>query len=86
MLEGAGGAAKAIVVQAALDQQKKSSSIKPEECYFASVVLRILRGVAEQTNVPIIVKDYADTEQLKKDLEDTAPFDGTEYGHGRKKS
>lgn len=83
---GAGGAAKAIVVQAALDQAKEIVIYKRKNATFASVVADFER-VAEQTNCSIIVKDYADTEQLKKDLEDTdLLINGTDMGMGAKKS
>lgn len=82
---GAGGAAKAIVIQAALDQAKEIVIYKRKNATFTSVVADFEK-VAEQTNCPIIVKDYADTEQLKKDLEDTdLLINGTDMGMGAKK-
>ncbi|MBO1299401.1 MULTISPECIES: shikimate dehydrogenase [unclassified Enterococcus] len=82
---GAGGAAKAIVVQAALDQAKEIVIYKRKNATFASVA-STFQKIAEQTGCHITIKDYADTEQLKKNLEDTdLLINGTDMGMGEKK-
>ncbi|MBO0461754.1 shikimate dehydrogenase [Enterococcus sp. DIV1298c] len=82
---GAGGAAKAIVVQAALDQAKEIVIYKRKNATFENVA-STFQKIAEQTGCHITIKDYADTEQLKKDLEDTdLLINGTDMGMGEKK-
>ena len=83
---GAGGAAKAIIVQMALEgareiivYKRKNSTFLPLKSYFDQV--------AAQTGCRLRVRDYADEVQLAKDLE-TAELlvNATDIGMGGKKA
>ncbi|OTP11804.1 shikimate 5-dehydrogenase [Enterococcus sp. 10A9_DIV0425] len=85
MVLGAGGAAKAIVVQAALDGGREVVIYKRKNDTFASVQA-YFKNVAEQTNCSIHVYDYEDEVQMRKDSQSSDILvNATDIGMGNKK-
>ncbi|EPH96557.1 shikimate dehydrogenase [Enterococcus faecalis 13-SD-W-01] len=82
---GAGGAAKAIAVQAALDGIGEITIYKRKNATFAQTV-RFFEDIAKQTSCPIRVIDFSDEKQLAKDLaESRLLINATDIGMGSKK-
>ncbi|QIQ20813.1 shikimate dehydrogenase [Zophobihabitans entericus] len=66
-LLGAGGAATAIAVQAALDGVKEISIFNPKDSFFPKAET-IAKKLNEQTKCKVNVFDLADTERLRKEI------------------
>lgn len=85
MILGAGGAAKAIAVQAALDSIGELVIYKRKNATFEETV-HFFEEITKKTNCPIKVVDYADEKQLEKDLsESRLLINATDIGMGKKK-
>ncbi len=82
---GAGGAAKAIIVQMALEGAKEIVVYKRKNATFYSLK-SYFDQVAAQTGCVIQVYDYADETQLEKDLASSSLLvNATDIGMGKKK-
>ncbi len=67
---GAGGAAKAICAQAALDGVKKIYMFEQER--FMKPALEFAAGITNETDCEVVVSDIADRSCLKSSIEDSA--------------
>jgi len=83
-LLGAGGAAKAVTVQAALDGAKEIVVYKRNNQTFAQVK-ETFEQLSYRTSCKIKVRDFADTHQLRKDLKESCLLvNATDIGMGKK--
>ena len=83
-LLGAGGAAKAVTVQAALDGAKEIVVYKRNNQTFAQVK-ETFEQLSYRTSCEIKVRDFADTYQLRKDLKESCLLvNATDIGMGKK--
>ena len=83
-LLGAGGAAKAVTVQAALDGAEEIVVYKRNNQTFAQVK-ETFEQLSYRTSCKIKVRDFADTHQLRKDLKESCLLvNATDIGMGKK--
>lgn len=71
-LLGAGGAATAILVQAALDGVSEISVFVRPASRFYERAVKIIRDLSEQTSCKVKLCDFSDLELLKNELSDSA--------------